>query len=98
MPQYSVVNGNDDNSVRAVHALLDLQITPRPQCIRATAAILLSIDYEYNYSVPGGNRQSETRQCLIAQFAKFSSRQLFQLYGNQKPSFKISAYSILYYA
>ena len=65
-----------------MHALLDLRISPRPQRIRATAAILLFIDYEYNYSAPGGNRQSKTHQCLIrAQFAKFSSRQSFQLYG-----------------
>ena len=53
MPQYSVVDGNDDNSIRAMHALLDLRISPRPQRIRATAAILLFIDSEYNCSVPG---------------------------------------------
>ena len=82
MPQYSVVDGNDDHNVRAVHALLDLRISPRPQYIRATAAILLFIDYEYNHSVPGGNRQSKTRQCLIrAQFANFFSCQPFRLYG-----------------
>ena len=65
MPQYSVVGGNDDNNIRAVHALLDLRIFPRPQRIRATAAILLFIDYEYNYSVPGGNRQSKTANVLF---------------------------------
>ena len=52
MPQYSIVDGSDNNNVRAVHALLDLGISPRPQRICATAAILLFIDYEYNCSVP----------------------------------------------
>ena len=52
MPQYSVVDGNDDNNEQAVYALLDLRISSRPERTCATAAILLSIDYEYNYSVP----------------------------------------------
>ena len=82
MPQYSVVDSNGDNNVRAVHAFLDLRISPRPQYIRATATISLFIDYEYNYSVPGGNRKSKTRHCLIrAQFAKFFSYQPLRLYG-----------------
>ena len=85
MPQYSVVGRyNDGNNEREVHTIFDLQISPRPQHTRATAAILIIIfiDYEYNYSVPGGNRQSKNCQCLIqAQFAKFSSRQPFWLYG-----------------
>ena len=58
---------NDGNNVWVVHAFLDLQVSSRPQRIRATAAILLFLDYEYNYSVPGGNCQ-----CLIwALFTKF---------------------------
>ena len=78
MPQYSVVDCTMTDIMNEQCTFFSIFKFP-------TLAILLFINnYEYNYSVPGGNRQRKNRQCLIrAQFAKFSSHQPFRLYGIQ---------------